>query len=71
MDLAFASNGDYSRCDYLGTRNTLLAVVIYYCIIFLRSWTLGVVFGHLSHILYYLLLVAVVVFAMACCALED
>ena len=71
MDSAFALDGDCSRCDYLGARCRPLVVVIYYCIIFLRSWTLGVVFGHMSHVLYSLLFAAVIVFAMACCALED
>ena len=56
MSSAFAHDSDHSRYGCLGARYSLLAVVAYYCINFPRLQTLGVVSGHLSYVLYYLLM---------------
>ena len=56
MSLAFEHDSNHSRCDCLGARYGLLAVVVSCCVIFSRSQTLGIVSGHLSYVLYHLLM---------------
>ena len=71
MSLAFDHDGNHSRCDCLGAKYSLLVMVAYYCIILLRSWTLDVISGHLSHVLYYLLMLCDYCLCMAYCTLDD